>query len=134
VGASRIYNFIKNVTSLLELQYDKNYIHFGLITLSISVGLKGWGNAHFIFLCNFMPDMSRFSKFSAHTSTMLRKRSLNAKSSAVLEVEVEVEVEVKLRPTVSRPVRLGVRPPSGNATNFSFSLKCSLNSCGFVIL
>jgi hypothetical protein len=38
------------------------------------------------------------------------------------------EVEVKLRPTVSRPDRLGVSHP------FFFSLKFSLNSCGFVIL
>jgi hypothetical protein len=32
--------------------------------------------------------------------------------SDIEEVEVEVEVEVKLRPIVSRPVRIGVRRPS----------------------
>jgi hypothetical protein len=46
----------------------------------------------------------------------------------------EVEVEVNLRPTVSRPVCLGVRHPFGTPTNFSFSLKFPLDSCGFGIL
>jgi hypothetical protein len=36
--------------------------------------------------------------------------------------------------TSSRPVCPGVRPPSGPVTNFSFSLKFSLDSCGLVIL
>jgi hypothetical protein len=45
---------------------------------------------------------------------------------------VEVEVEVKLRPTVQFVLVLGTR--MGLATNFSFSLKFSLDSCGFVIL
>jgi hypothetical protein len=34
----------------------------------------------------------------------------------------EVEVEVNLRPTVSRPVRLGVRHPSGTGDQFFFLL------------
>jgi hypothetical protein len=44
-----------------------------------------------------------------------------------------VQVEVKLRPTVGRPVRLGVGAHLGPVTNFSFSLKFSLDSCTFVI-
>jgi hypothetical protein len=44
------------------------------------------------------------------------------------------EVEVKLRPTVSRSVRLGVRQPSGTRDHFFFSLKFPFDSCGFVIL
>jgi hypothetical protein len=47
--------------------------------------------------------------------------------------QAEVEVEVNLRPTVSRPVCLGVRS-LGPATNFSFSSKFPSDSCGFVIL
>jgi hypothetical protein len=34
----------------------------------------------------------------------------------------EVEVEVKLRPTVSQPISLGVRHPSGTRDQFFFSL------------
>jgi hypothetical protein len=36
---------------------------------------------------------------------------------------VEVEIEVKLRPTISRPVRLGVRHPSGTRDQFLFLLE-----------
>jgi hypothetical protein len=50
------------------------------------------------------------------------------------EVTFALEVEVKLRPTVSRPVCLGVRHPSGTRDQFFFSLKFSLDSCMFVIL
>jgi hypothetical protein len=35
---------------------------------------------------------------------------------------IEVEVEVKLRPTVSRPVRLGVRHPSETRNQIFLSL------------
>jgi hypothetical protein len=46
-----------------------------------------------------------------------------------------VEVKVNLRPTVSRPVCLGVGHPSGTRDQFlSHSLKFSSESCGFVIL
>jgi hypothetical protein len=40
--------------------------------------------------------------------------------SALLETIAEVEVELKLRPTVSRPVYLGVRRPSGTRDQFFF--------------
>jgi hypothetical protein len=48
---------------------------------------------------------------------------------------VEVEVEVNLRPTVSRPVCLGVRRPSGTRDQFFFLLRISfrqLRVCHFV--
>jgi hypothetical protein len=35
----------------------------------------------------------------------------------------DVEVEVTLRPTVSRPVSVGVRRPSGNRDQFYFLLE-----------
>jgi hypothetical protein len=45
-------------------------------------------------------------------------------------VEVEVEVEVNLRPTISRPVCLGVGIPYGTHDQFSF---ISLTIAGFLI-
>jgi hypothetical protein len=48
---------------------------------------------------------------------------------------VSVEVEVKLRPTVSRPARLGVRHPSGTRDQFFFLLEIffiQLRVCYFV--
>jgi hypothetical protein len=50
-------------------------------------------------------------------------------------IEIEVEVEVNLRPTVSRPVCLGVRHPSGTRDQFFFLLEISfrqLRVCYFV--
>jgi hypothetical protein len=47
----------------------------------------------------------------------------------------EVEVEVKLRPTVNRPVRLGVKHPSGTRDQFFFLLEIffrQLRVCYFV--
>jgi hypothetical protein len=47
----------------------------------------------------------------------------------------EVEVEVNLRPTISRPVCLGVRRPSGTCDQFFFLLEISfrqLHACYFV--
>jgi hypothetical protein len=47
----------------------------------------------------------------------------------------EVEVEINLRPTVSRPVSLGVRHPSGTRDQFFFLLEISftqLRVCNFV--
>jgi hypothetical protein len=41
-----------------------------------------------------------------------------------------IKVKVILRPTVSRAVCPGVKPQSGSVTNFSFSSKFSLDSCG----
>jgi hypothetical protein len=51
------------------------------------------------------------------------------------KTHVEVEVEVKLRPTVSRPVRLGVWHPSGTGDKFFFLLEIfcrQLHVCYFV--
>jgi hypothetical protein len=48
----------------------------------------------------------------------------------------EVEVEVNLRPTVSRPVCLGVRRPSGTRDQFFFLPEISfrqLQVCYFVV-
>jgi hypothetical protein len=42
--------------------------------------------------------------------------------TSLWKTEVEVEVEFKLRPTLSRPVRLFVRHPSGNRDQFFFLL------------
>jgi hypothetical protein len=47
----------------------------------------------------------------------------------------EVEVEVRLRPTIGRPVCLGVRRPSGTCDQFFFLLEISfrqLRVCYFV--
>jgi hypothetical protein len=52
-----------------------------------------------------------------------------------VQVQVEVQVEVKLQPTVSRPVRLGVRHLSGTRNQFFFLLGISfrqLRVCYFV--
>jgi hypothetical protein len=53
---------------------------------------------------------------------------------AVQKGVVEVEVEVNLRPTVSRPVCLGVERPSGTRDQFFFLLDFPSDSGGFVIL
>jgi hypothetical protein len=37
-------------------------------------------------------------------------------------IELEVEIEVKLRPTISRPVCLGVGLPSGTHDHIFFSV------------
>jgi hypothetical protein len=47
--------------------------------------------------------------------------------------DLNVKVKVILRPTVSRPVGPGVKPPSGSVSNFSFSLKFSFDTCGFFL-
>jgi hypothetical protein len=50
--------------------------------------------------------------------------------------QTQEEVEVKLRPTVSRPVRLGVRHPSGTRDQFFFLLEIffrQLRVCYFVV-
>jgi hypothetical protein len=45
-----------------------------------------------------------------------------------------VEVEIKLRPTVSRPVRVGVSHPSGTLDQFFFVLEIFFRQLPFVIL
>jgi hypothetical protein len=51
------------------------------------------------------------------------------------DTDLEVEVEVNLRPTVSRPVCLGVRRPSGTRDQFFYHLEISFRQmrvCYFV--
>jgi hypothetical protein len=60
-------------------------------------------------------------------------RHLHVSGSSILLSHVEVEVT--LRPTVSRPVSLGVRPPFGTRDQFFFLLEISfrqLRLCYFV--
>jgi hypothetical protein len=64
----------------------------------------------------------------------LRTSSTFYVSSRVLFMKNEVEVEINLRPTVNRPVCLGVRRPSGTFDQFLFSSKFPSDSCVFVIL
>jgi hypothetical protein len=47
---------------------------------------------------------------------------------------VEVEAEVNLRPTVSRPVSLGVRRPSGTRDQFYFRVENFFKELRFIIL
>jgi hypothetical protein len=54
---------------------------------------------------------------------------------AVTKYILVVEIEIKLRPTVSRPVRLGVRHPYGKSVQFLFLLEIffrQLRVCYFV--
>jgi hypothetical protein len=51
--------------------------------------------------------------------------------SSQLDTQVQVEVEVNLRPTVSRPVCLDFRLPSGTCDQFFFPLEIS-RVCYFV--
>jgi hypothetical protein len=57
------------------------------------------------------------------------------KSNKIVRRFYEVEVEVNLRPTISRPVCLGVRRPSGTFDQFFFLLDIlfrHLRVCYFV--
>jgi hypothetical protein len=47
---------------------------------------------------------------------------------------VQVKAKVTLRPTISRPDRLGVRRPSGTCDQFFFSLRFSFRQLLFIIL
>jgi hypothetical protein len=55
--------------------------------------------------------------------------SLGARAECVF-----VKVKVTLRPTISRPVRLGVRRPSGTRDQFFFLVEISFRQLLFVIL
>jgi hypothetical protein len=52
----------------------------------------------------------------------------------ILTRQSQSQSQSYLRPTFSRIVCPGIWPPSGPVKNFSFSLKFSSDSCGFVIL
>jgi hypothetical protein len=61
------------------------------------------------------------SSYPAGQLLPLSSHSTKRPFSGPQYVEVEVEVEVNLRPTVSRPVCLGVRSPSGIFDHFFLS-------------
>jgi hypothetical protein len=78
-------------------------------------------------LCSLLP--STRSQVTAYSSVCCLKTQLNCQLSRKLEVEV------KLRPTVSRPVRLDVRHSSGTSGQFFFLLEIvfrQLRVCYFV--
>jgi hypothetical protein len=65
--------------------------------------------------------------------TSLKGRRLSHTNLLLFSTEVKVKVKVTVRPTVSRPVCLGVRHPFGTGDNFfSFFLYLFLDSYGFV--
>jgi hypothetical protein len=55
--------------------------------------------------------------------TISRPVRLGVRRPSLLRYQLPMEVEVNLRPTVSRPVCLGVRRPSGTLDQFFFLLK-----------
>jgi hypothetical protein len=81
----------------------------------------------------FISPRNRVARLYPRALCSLFCRLLRLAATTVNSGEVK-RSEVNLRPTVSRPVCLGVRRLSGPATNFSLSSKFLLDSCGFIIL
>jgi hypothetical protein len=65
-------------------------------------------------------------KWELNCSYPVVKSDVNGCGLSATATEVEVEVEVNLRPTVSRPVRLGIGPPYGTIDQ--------ILSCSFFLL
>jgi hypothetical protein len=111
------------------LQNFHKFVRFELLTAVVMDAVIFWD----IALCS--PYVNRRFGGTYHLHLQGRKSDeRNRRVAGGWAIEVKVKVKVILRPTVSRPVCPGVRPPSGPVTNFSFSLKFPLDSCGFVIL
>jgi hypothetical protein len=64
----------------------------------------------------------------------LSAQGLQCTSNTKATPNITLKGKVILRPTVGRPVCPGVRPQLGPVTNFSFSLKFSLDTCWVVNL
>jgi hypothetical protein len=102
----------------------------GLIPIALANSVSALSVARLLLVFHFQPLLS-----SLAGEGLAPKPLLQLTTSEARLVEIDVEVEVNLRQTVSRPVCLGVRFPSGIRDQFFFHLEISFRQlwvCYFV--